>query len=65
MRRSLRELLDELRLHPEESDAECVERCMEALFDPERAPAGRLGEREEAEIEAQRRRWTHAGPTTA
>ncbi|MEA2252895.1 MAG: hypothetical protein QOG70_3137 [Solirubrobacteraceae bacterium] len=56
-RRSLRKLLAELRLAPEERQAACAERCMEALFDAERAPARDLGEHEEAAIEAERRRW--------
>ncbi|MEA2358808.1 MAG: hypothetical protein QOI62_2068 [Solirubrobacteraceae bacterium] len=56
-RRSLRKLLAGLRLAPEERQAACAERCMEALFDPERAPARDLGEHEEAAIEAERRRW--------
>jgi hypothetical protein len=52
--RGLRRLLDALRTPPEE---ECAERCLEILCDPERAPAARLGEHEEATIEAERRRW--------
>jgi hypothetical protein len=53
----LRELFAGLRISPEERHAECAERCMELLCDSERAPATRLGEHEEAAIEAQRRRW--------
>jgi hypothetical protein len=52
----LRKLLDALRTTPDE-EAECTERCLEALCDPERAGTVRLGEHEEAAIEAERRRW--------
>jgi hypothetical protein len=62
-RRSLRELLAEARLSPEERRALCGERCMEALFDAERAPAVLLGEREQAALEAERRRWAVPGPS--
>jgi hypothetical protein len=54
--RPLREILRELRPAPEER----VEHCLEALFDPEQcacAHPGELGEREEAVLEAERRRW--------
>jgi hypothetical protein len=61
-RRKLRELLAEARLTPEERRALCSERCMEALFDAERAPAVVLGEREQAALEAERRRWVAPGP---
>ena len=44
-------------ISPEERHAECAERCLEVLCDPERASAARLGEHEEAAIEADRRRW--------
>jgi hypothetical protein len=53
--RSLRRLIDALRATPDEGD--CAERCLEALCDSERAGAVRLGEHEEAAIEAERRRW--------
>jgi hypothetical protein len=53
----LRDLLAEARLSPEERAAVCGERCMEALFDAERAPAVLFGEREQAVLEAERRRW--------
>jgi hypothetical protein len=49
-----RRLVEALRAHPEE---ECAERCLEILCDAERAPAARLGEHEQAAIEAERRRW--------
>jgi hypothetical protein len=61
-RRTLRELLAEARMTPEERRALCSERCMEALFDAERAPAVALGEREQAALEAERRRWVAPGP---
>ncbi|MCW3048283.1 MAG: hypothetical protein JWO74_2567 [Solirubrobacterales bacterium] len=38
---------------------------MEALFDAERAPAVLYGEREQAALEAERRRWAHLGPPAA
>ena len=38
-------------------DAESAERCLEALCDSERAGAVRMGEHEQAAIEAERRRW--------
>ncbi|HEX7298204.1 MAG TPA: hypothetical protein VF257_04295 [Solirubrobacteraceae bacterium] len=54
----LRRLVAALRLSPQERDeAECAERCLEALCDSERAGALRMGEHEEAVIEAERRRW--------
>jgi hypothetical protein len=55
--RTLRELLAELRLSPEERAEACAEECIEALHDPVRCAAVHLGEREQAELEAQRRRW--------
>jgi hypothetical protein len=60
----LRRLLDAIRISPEERQAECAERCMEVLCDHERAPAARLGEHEEAAIEASRRRWEHPPPVS-
>lgn len=62
--KSLRELIAAVRVTPEERHAECAERCMELLCDSERAPAVRLGEHEEAAIEAERRRWEHEGPVS-
>jgi hypothetical protein len=59
-RPSLRELLAHLRLTPEERVEARAEECMEALFDSARCACGGLGEREEAEIEAERRRWAHS-----
>jgi len=53
-----------LRISPEERQAECAERCLEVLCDSERAPAARLGEHEEAAIEATRRRWEHQPPVS-
>jgi hypothetical protein len=58
-RRTLRELVALLRLTPEEAQDMRAEQCMEALFDAERCECHDLGEREETEIEAERRRWTH------
>jgi hypothetical protein len=58
----LQRLIAAIRIPPEERRAECAERCLEVLCDPERAPAARLGEHEEAAIEAERRRWEHAPP---
>ena len=58
----LRRLLAAIRISPEERRAECAERCLEVLCDAERAPAARLGEHEEAVIEAQRRRWETLHP---
>jgi len=59
-RPSLRELVARLRLTPDEARDVHAEECMESLFDRERCACADLGEREEAEIEAERRRWTHA-----
>jgi len=58
----LKRLVAAIRISPEERHAECAERCFELLCDPERAPAIRLGEHEEAAIEASRRRWEHVPP---
>jgi hypothetical protein len=63
--RSLRELIGELRLTPEERADARAEECMEALFDPVRCSCSRLGEREEAAVEAERRRWDHARPSNS
>lgn len=61
---SPRRVIAALRLSPQERDeAECAERCLEALCDPERAGAVQMGEHEEAAIEAERRRWEGAGLT--
>jgi len=43
---------------PEERADVCTDRCLEALCDSERVPAGDFGEREEEALEAERRRWT-------
>jgi hypothetical protein len=59
---SLSRLIAALRISPEERRAECAERCLEVLCDPERASAARLGEHEEAAIEAARRRWESRTP---
>jgi hypothetical protein len=58
----LKRLAAAIRVSPEERHAECAERCLEVLCDPERAPAAHLGEHEEAAIEAARRRWEHQPP---
>jgi hypothetical protein len=58
-------MLAAIRVSPEERHAECAERCLELLCDPERAPAARLGEHEEAAIEAERRRWESYGSRTS
>jgi hypothetical protein len=58
----LKRLVAAIRISPEERHAECAERCLELLCDSERAPATRLGEHEEAAIEAERRRWEHLPP---
>jgi hypothetical protein len=55
--RSLRDLIAELRLTPEERVEARADHCMEALFDRERCGCADLGEREEAALEAERRRW--------
>jgi hypothetical protein len=56
-RPSLRELIARLRLTPDEARDVHAEECLEALFDQERCECHDLGGREEAEIEAERRRW--------
>jgi hypothetical protein len=56
-RRTLRQIVGELRWTPEERRAAAEERCMEALFDAERFPAVLFAERERAALEAERRRW--------
>jgi hypothetical protein len=54
----LRRLKATLRLSLQErEEAECAERCLEALCDSQRAGAVRMGQHEEAAIEAERRRW--------
>ena len=58
----LRRLAAAIRISPEERRADCAERCLEVLCDAERAPAARLGEHEEAVIEARRRRWETLHP---
>ena len=61
----LRALVRDLRLTPEERLDTRTEHCLEALYDPERcacAHSGELGEREEATLEAERRRWVGARP---
>jgi hypothetical protein len=59
-----RRIIAALRVSPQERDeAECAQRCLEALCDSERAGTLRLGEHEEAAIEAERRRWDNARPT--
>jgi hypothetical protein len=63
--RTLRELLAELRLAPEERREAHVEECLETLYDPVRCACVSLGEREEAELEAERRRWLHTGAKPA
>ena len=60
----LRRLIDTIRIPPEERQADCAERCLELLCDSERASAARLGEHEEAVIEASRRRWEHPPPVS-
>jgi hypothetical protein len=60
----LRRLVAAIRISPEERQAECAERCLELLCDSERAPVARLGESEEAAIEASRRRWEHPPPVS-
>jgi hypothetical protein len=55
-------MLAEARMTPDERSAVCSERCMEALFDAERAPAVLYAEREMAALEAERRRWSQPVP---
>jgi hypothetical protein len=57
-----RRLVAAIRISPEERRADCAERCLEVLCDPERAPGAHLGEHEEAVIEAARRRWDTLHP---
>jgi len=57
--RTLRELFAELRFTPEEAQDARAEHCVEALFDAERCECHALGEREQAELDAERRRWDH------
>jgi hypothetical protein len=65
-RRTLRELLADLRLTPEERFDARADACMEVLFDPERnCRCADLGEHEEAVLEAERRRWAGARPDEA
>jgi hypothetical protein len=61
--RTLRELMARLRLTPDEARDVHAEECMESLFDRERCGCADLGEREEAEVEAERRRWAHVAPS--
>jgi len=64
MRSRLRRLLADLRL-PREDPAELrAERCLETLFEEGRCCAD-LGEREQASLEAERRRWTATPPGAA
>jgi hypothetical protein len=60
----LRKLVAAIRIPPEERQADCAERCLEVLCDHERASAARLGEHEEAALEASRRRWEHTPPVS-
>jgi hypothetical protein len=57
-------LIAALRMTPEERQSDCAERCLELLCDAERAPGARLGEPEEAAIEAERRRWESQHPAS-
>ena len=56
-------LLSELRFTPEEAQDARAGQCMEALFDAERCECHALGEREQAELDAERRRWAHTQPS--
>jgi hypothetical protein len=59
-----RRVIDALRATPKERDeGDCAERCLEALCDAERSGTVRMGEHEEAVIEAERRRWENARAT--
>jgi|tagenome__1003787_1003787.scaffolds.fasta_scaffold18316041_1 hypothetical protein len=61
--RTLRELLAEIRRSPDDEAADArAGQCAEALFDQERCACHDLGEREEAALEAERRRWDHVQP---
>jgi hypothetical protein len=60
--RSWRTLLADLRVPREDDAAELrAEQCLEALFEPGACACANLGEREEAELEAERRRWSAQG----
>jgi hypothetical protein len=61
-RRTLRELIADARLSPEERFDARADACLEVLFDPERCRCTNLGEHEEAVLEAERCRWTGAQP---
>jgi hypothetical protein len=63
--RPLRELTRALRLTPEERLDTRAEQCLETLFDAERCSCVHLGEREEAALEAERRRWSQTGSAGA
>jgi hypothetical protein len=66
VRLSLRRLLRDLRLGPEEQAVARREHCLEELYDPECAPgACACGEAAEGALEAERRRWAHAGERPA
>ena len=56
-RRTLRELLADLRVPAEENPELRAEQCLEVLFDADRCGCASLGEREQAQVEAERRRW--------
>jgi hypothetical protein len=59
LRLRLRELLIDLCLPREEGADKRAEHCLESLYDSDRcACGGHLGEREQAALEAERRRWT-------
>ena len=58
-RRTLRELLAELRFTPEEAQDARAGHCGLALFDAARCVCHALGVRELAELVAERRRWAH------
>jgi hypothetical protein len=60
--RPLRELVQDLHLSPEERHIALAEECLETLFDPGRCACADLGEREEAALEAERRRWCGPDP---
>ena len=60
--RSLRELLDRLRISPEERQSACGERSLESLYDCECRAAHPLAEPEQAAVEAERRRVAHGSP---
>lgn len=62
---ALSDLLARLRRTPDERGADCCERCMESLYDDGRVPTARMGEHQQATIDAERRRWEsgrHAQP---